>query len=102
MDRSLQLAHPVNGADANVDLADPEERWRERARCRGLGYELFFPESEEAPEAEEAKAICAECEVAAQCLAYAVAAKEEYGIWGGMTARERRSARRRSRKRKSA
>lgn len=36
-----------------------------------------------------AKAICAGCPVRATCRAYALTAREPYGIWGGLTARER-------------
>lgn len=36
-----------------------------------------------------AKSLCAECPIQRDCLEYAVEAKEEWGIWGGLTARER-------------
>ena len=101
MEGSNQLAHPANGADANVDLNEARQRWREDARCRGLGSSLFFPESEDGPEVEKAKSICAVCPVITSCLEYAKAAREEYGVWGGTTARERRQMRRR-RHRKTA
>lgn len=97
MDGPVQLGHPANGADANVDLHDPRQRWREHAQCRGLGSRLFFPENEEGPETRDAKAICAVCPVEANCLQYAIAAKETYGVWGGTTLRERRQIRRRAR-----
>lgn len=94
----VQLGHPANGDDANVDLRDPSQRWRKDAQCRGLGPRLFFPETEEGPEALEAKAVCALCPVESSCLQYAIVAKEAYGVWGGTTPRERRPMRRRARK----
>lgn len=40
---------------------------------------------------ERAKAICAECDVAIECLHFALDAREQHGIWGGTTEAERRS-----------
>lgn len=84
--------HPLNG----VQVAD--ERWRHRARCRGLATVLFFPVDEDGPEAETAKAVCAECAVTKECLDAALKGKEDYGVWGGTTPRERRRRRRRDRR----
>ena len=73
--------------------------WTERAACHepGVDPELFFPVSESglaAGEAAAAKAICARCPVAAECLAWALRAGEPAGIWGGTTPEERRLSRR--------
>jgi len=62
--------------------------WRELGACRGLDPEVFFPETDE--EADEAKAICAECPVRVACLEHALARREKVGVWGGTTERERR------------
>lgn len=62
--------------------------WRELGACRGLDPEVFFPETDE--EADEAKAICAECPVRVACLEHALASREKVGVWGGTTERERR------------
>ena len=70
--------------------------WRQRAACRGVDPEIFYPASEE--EAEEAKAICAECSVRETCLEYALANREREGVWGGATERERRRIVRQRRK----
>ena len=43
--------------------------------------------------AAEAKAICARCPVIAECLAYALEQREDFGIWGGKDERERRAIR---------
>jgi WhiB family redox-sensing transcriptional regulator len=62
--------------------------WRRRAACRGIEPEIFYPVSEE--EAEEAKAVCAQCEVRQACLEFALNNRERDGVWGGATERERR------------
>ena len=67
--------------------------WVERARCRGMDVELFFPigtgEAAQA-QAERAKRVCAECPVRRECLEYALSSGADDGIWGGMTPQERR------------
>jgi WhiB family redox-sensing transcriptional regulator len=62
--------------------------WQESAVCRSVDPELFFPEH--AGPSHEAKRVCAECPVRAECLADALAHRDRYGIWGGLTDRERR------------
>ncbi len=72
------------------------QSWRQRAACRGLDPEIFYPAAEE--DSEVAKAICAECPVREACLEYALTSREHEGIWGGTTARERRRIIRQRRK----
>lgn len=62
--------------------------WRQRAACRGVDPDIFYPVSEE--EAEEARAICGSCAVKELCLEWALAHRERDGVWGGATERERR------------
>ncbi|MDP9074776.1 MAG: WhiB family transcriptional regulator [Actinomycetota bacterium] len=62
--------------------------WRQRAACRGVDPDTFYPVSDE--DAEEAKAICGDCNVHEACLEYALANREKDGVWGGATERERR------------
>lgn len=84
---------------------DPEEDWRERAACRGLNSDLFFPIGTGGPalaQIERAKAICRTCPVIAECLAAALAHGEDDGIWGGLTPDERRRLRQSRRRRASA
>ena len=45
----------------------------------------------------EAKQVCRSCEVAAECLQYALATDERFGIWGGTSERERRRLKRQPR-----
>lgn len=70
--------------------------WRQKAACRGIDPELFYPVSDE--EAGAAKSICAQCPVREPCLEYALAARERDGVWGGATERERRRLIRQRRK----
>ena len=70
--------------------------WRQRAACKGVDPDIFYPTSDE--EAEEAKAICATCPVREACLEYALANRERDGVWGGATERERRRMVRQRRK----
>ena len=66
--------------------------WMEEARCRGLDPDLFFPER--GASTREAKGVCAGCGVRAECLEYALANGEKFGVWGGASERERRRIRR--------
>ncbi len=70
--------------------------WRNRAACRGIDPDIFFPVTDE--EAEPAKAICNACPVREACLEFALAAREREGVWGGATERERRRIIRQRRK----
>lgn len=75
-------------------LADLWE-WQYQGACRDLDTEQFFhPEGERGGTRKRrddaAKAICAQCPVINQCREYALAAQEPYGVWGGLSAEERR------------
>ena len=70
--------------------------WRNRAACRGVDPDIFFPISDE--DAVQAKAICSECPVREACLEWALATRERDGVWGGATERERRRMIRQRRK----
>lgn len=67
-------------------------RWQERALCRGCDPNLWFPELGD--DGANAKAICATCPVADECLAGAIERGERFGIWGGVATKERRVIRR--------
>lgn len=71
-----------------------EQSWVDRAACRGMDPAVFFPSTEE--ETDLALDICRSCPVRAECLEYALASKERFGIWGGATERERRRMLRRT------
>jgi WhiB family redox-sensing transcriptional regulator len=74
--------------------AEPTEEpgWQEQALCAQTDPEAFFPEK--GGSTREAKRICSGCEVRAECLEYALANDERFGIWGGLSERERRRLRR--------
>jgi WhiB family redox-sensing transcriptional regulator len=78
--------------DALLDGLDQQE-WQERALCAQTDPEAFFPEK--GGSTREAKRICAGCEVRAECLEYALTFDERFGIWGGLSERERRRLKRR-------
>jgi WhiB family redox-sensing transcriptional regulator len=65
--------------------------WLTAAACRGMDPELFFPDRGEPT--EPAKAVCAGCRVRGECLDYALANVERFGVWGGTSERERRTIR---------
>ncbi len=67
--------------------------WWARAACRDQNPELFFPVG--AANGSEAKAVCRHCRVARQCLEWALAHGYDTGIWGGLSAAERRALPRR-------
>ncbi|HMT48994.1 WhiB family transcriptional regulator [Dietzia sp. UBA5065] len=71
---------------------DEEESWQDRALCSQTDPEAFFPEK--GGSTREAKKICTGCEVKAECLEYALANDERFGIWGGLSERERRRIKR--------
>lgn len=68
--------------------------WRTQAACRGLPTELFFPADGDDAGAERAKAVCRDCPVRRQCVAYALPDPNLYGVWGASTADQRRNRRR--------
>jgi WhiB family transcriptional regulator, redox-sensing transcriptional regulator len=71
---------------------DEDEQWQERALCAQTDPEAFFPEK--GGSTREAKRICLGCEVRDECLDYALAHDERFGIWGGLSERERRRLKR--------
>lgn len=76
------------------DLLGETMEWQERALCAQTDPEAFFPEK--GGSTREAKRICSGCEVRVECLEYALENDERFGIWGGMSERERRKQRRRA------
>jgi len=83
------------GADQAGDDADDNAlAWQTDALCAQTDPEAFFPEK--GGSTRDAKKICTSCEVRAQCLEYALANDERFGIWGGLSERERRKLRKRA------
>ena len=75
-----------------VAPATTDDQWQERALCAQTDPEAFFPEK--GGSTREAKRICQGCEVRDACLDYALAHDERFGIWGGLSERERRRLKR--------
>ncbi len=70
--------------------------WREAAACLEVTDEVsFFPDAENLAAIARAKAVCASCPVAWECLTWAITTNQSEGVWGGHTPRERRAIRRR-------
>ena len=79
--------------DAGLPGIDGEDQgWQESALCAETDPEAFFPEK--GGSTREAKKICTGCEVRSECLEYALSNDERFGIWGGLSERERRRLRR--------
>ncbi|WP_018601468.1 WhiB family transcriptional regulator [Mycobacterium sp. 155] len=76
----------------DVAPATEDDQWQERALCAQTDPEAFFPEK--GGSTREAKRICQGCEVKDACLDYALAHDERFGIWGGLSERERRRLKR--------
>lgn len=68
--------------------------WQERALCAQTDPEAFFPEK--GGSTREAKRVCTGCDVRSECLDYALENDERFGIWGGLSERERRKLKRRA------
>jgi WhiB family redox-sensing transcriptional regulator len=79
----LELEHDVECSDDAEELG-----WQDRALCAQTDPEAFFPEK--GGSTREAKKVCRSCEVRAECLEFALENDERFGIWGGMSERERR------------
>lgn len=82
----------------NPIVAPDAPDWRLHARCRFIGPDTFYaPEGETLGERQRreraARDICAPCPVRIACRDHAVKNKEQHGIWGGLTERERRGLR---------
>lgn len=76
-----------------VALTPPDSKpWQAYANCMGVDPDLFFPER--GASTREAKEVCRGCVVRDDCLEYALTNGEKFGIWGGMSERERRRIRR--------
>lgn len=88
-DAVVTLVHEAFGigADEAADAA-----WQDRALCAQTDPEAFFPEK--GGSTREAKRVCRTCDVRTECLEYALQHDERFGIWGGLSERERRRLKR--------
>lgn len=100
----MPKVNPMRQVDGySPDLTPPTPMpWMDQALCAQVDPDLFFElatsryeMANQADRVSAAKAICARCPVSAECLELALAGDERYGIWGGLTERERRQVKRR-------
>lgn len=85
--RSMTAA-PVWGARCGI------EGWREVAKCRDSDPNLFYPLGRgraAVAQAEAAKAVCRACPSREPCLAFALATRQDLGVWGGTSPEDRRA-----------
>lgn len=88
----IQLGVP--GVRRPTAVEDDALAWQTDALCAQTDPEAFFPEK--GGSTRDAKRICSTCEVRAECLEYALQNDERFGIWGGLSERERRRLKRRA------
>ncbi|WP_457966338.1 WhiB family transcriptional regulator [Arthrobacter sp. D1-29] len=104
LDPPMELQTRIAGASSQPiwiglpfeqDFADEGELgWQTDALCAQTDPEAFFPEK--GGSTRDAKKVCGACNVRSQCLEYALANDERFGIWGGLSERERRRLRKRA------
>ncbi|GAB3600957.1 WhiB family transcriptional regulator [Microbacterium tumbae] len=89
---------PVNLGVPGVRRVENDEdnalSWQTDALCAQTDPEAFFPEK--GGSTRDAKRICTSCDVRGECLEYALNNDERFGIWGGLSERERRKLKRRA------
>ncbi len=84
-------ASPAGMTTATVwpgDELNKTGAWQERALCAQTDPDAFFPDMGES--SRQAKSVCAACEVRSECLEWALTNDERFGVWGGLSERERR------------
>jgi WhiB family transcriptional regulator, redox-sensing transcriptional regulator len=94
---SGRLRVEEEAAVRELELLDGEAEeltWQERALCAQTDPEAFFPEK--GGSTREAKRVCLSCDVRGECLEYALQNDERFGIWGGLSERERRKLKKRA------
>ncbi|HEU4830932.1 MAG TPA: WhiB family transcriptional regulator [Candidatus Saccharimonadales bacterium] len=82
----------MNAENYQEKSNEPSVAWDKRGLCGQTDPEAFFPEK--GGSTKDAKKICAKCDVRVQCLEYALETDQKFGIWGGLSERERKALRR--------
>ncbi|MHA7277307.1 WhiB family transcriptional regulator [Arthrobacter sp. Hz1] len=90
-DQTVWIGLPGIGQDFDDE---GELGWQADSLCAQTDPEAFFPEK--GGSTRDAKKVCGACNVRSQCLEYALANDERFGIWGGLSERERRRLRKRA------
>ena len=94
---SITRVERAKAMRAELFLLEPEadeQGWQDRALCAQTDPEAFFPEK--GGSTREAKKVCLTCDVRDDCLEYALMNDERFGIWGGLSERERRKLKKRA------
>lgn len=98
-----RLPRPQGPSVNRPDGPVPDDGWRDRAACRSLSPDIFFPDKGGTTEDTiRARHVCAVCPVQGECLDYALTTGQKWGIWGGTSENERRQIRRQRREQVSA
>jgi WhiB family redox-sensing transcriptional regulator len=95
VERALMERFSLRGTIAlmHFEMITPADTaWQERALCAQTGADFFFPEP--GSSVREAKRICGMCEMRSACLDYAMNNDERFGVWGGLSEKERLELRR--------
>ncbi|MFV0307429.1 MAG: WhiB family transcriptional regulator [Desertimonas sp.] len=82
---------------SSLTLGAADYEWRDHALCRDTDPELFFPVGTTGlalTAIDQAKQVCGECLVRAECLDFALDTNQDSGVWGGLSEEERRVIRR--------
>jgi WhiB family redox-sensing transcriptional regulator len=82
-----ELFESARRGGPSIDLPAPEP-WTEHAICAQTDPDAFYPDK--GGSTKDAKRVCRSCPVIAECLAYALDHGDRYGVWGGLSWRERR------------
>lgn len=84
---------PAAGPKLDLPGFPRPPKWTEDALCAQTDPEAFYPEK--GGSTREAKKVCLTCGVRDDCLEYALENDDHYGIYGGLTERERRKLKKR-------
>lgn len=75
---------------SELSLVDSESRWMDKAACKGMDFNTFFPKIGHSDLAKMARTVCESCPVQVRCLEFANNNNIMYGIWGGLSVLERK------------
>lgn len=87
----MRLSASALGADFVQTPQGEELEWQDKAACIGMEDWIFFPSPGDATVVRWAKKVCRGCPVMQECQDWALSRGEEYGIWGGLSDRDRRA-----------